>query len=360
MTCEALLKTAPVFFLLALLPASTPIAAAQTDRIVINGDGSTFAYPMYSKWIEEYQRDNPAVHVTYVSNGSGAGIHDIMLGTVDFAGTDGPLNKAQMLDFSTHRNCEVLHFPAALGADVPIYNVPGVIQALNFTPQALAGIFLGAITKWNDPEIAKPNPQVSLPANDIVVVRRQDGSGTTYVWTDYLTKVSEDWKQRVGTGISVIWPVGIAANGNEGVVQMVSRTAYSIGYSELTYAVRNRLFYGSVANRSGQFIQANLASVTAAAAGVADNMPDDFRVSITDAPGQDAYPISSFTWMLIPSVITDSAKRAALIRFLHWGLTKGQDYLEPLSYARLPSAVIVKEEKAIAKIKSESTNVAQR
>ena len=199
---------------------------------------------MYSKWIEEYQRDNPAVHLTYVSNGSGAGIHDIMMGTVDFAGTDGPLNKVQMLDFSTHRNCEVLHFPMAIGADVPIYNIPGVIQELNFTPQALAGIYLGTITKWNDPEIAKPNPDVSLPANDIVVVHRQDGSGTTYVWTDYLTKVSEDWKQRVGTGISVNWPVGVAATGNEGVVRAVEHTPYSIGYSELTYAVRNRLFYG--------------------------------------------------------------------------------------------------------------------
>ena len=216
---------------------------------MINGDGSTFAFPMYSKWIEEYEKDNPAVHITYVSNGSGAGIHDIMLGTVDFAGTDGPLNKVQMLDFGTHQNCEVLHFPTALGADVPIYNVPGVNQALNFTPQALAGIYLGTITKWNDPEIAKPNPNVSLPGNDIVVVHRQDGSGTTYVWTDYLTKVSSDWAQRAGTGISVLWPVGNAAKGNEGVAQAVAHTPYSIGYAELTYAVRNRLLYGSVANR---------------------------------------------------------------------------------------------------------------
>jgi len=309
---------------------------------------------MYRKWIEEYEKNNPAMHFTYVSNGSGAGIHDVMLGTVDFAGTDGPLNKTQMLDFSTHRNCEVLHFPTALGADVPIYNIPGVIQELNFTPQALAGIYLGTITKWNDPEIGKPNPSVSLPANDIIVVHRQDGSGTTYVWTDYLTKVSSDWNQRVGTGISVIWPVGNAAKGNEGVVQMVAHTPYSIGYSELTYAVRNRLFYGSVANRSGQFIKANLASVTAAAAGAEDRMPEDFRISITDAPGEEAYPISSFTWMLIPSVIIDSAKRTAIINFLQWGLTKGQDYLEPLSYARLPGAVIAKEEKAIGRIKSSS------
>ncbi len=234
---------------------------------------------------------------------------------------------------------------------MPIYNLPGVNEALNFTPQALADMYLGKITKWNDPEIAKPNPNVSLPANDIEVVHRQDGSGTTYVWTDYLTKVSSDWQQRVGRGISVIWPVGVAAKGNEGVVRMVARTPYSIGYSELTYAVRKRLTYGTVANHSGQFIQANLVSVTAAAADVANNMPEDFRVSITDTPGQDAYPISSFTWMLIPSVIADSAKRSALIAFLRWGLSTGQGYLEPLSYARLPDSVIAKEEKAIDRIK---------
>jgi phosphate transport system substrate-binding protein len=346
-----MLKIMSVIFLLTLQPVSMRIATAQTDSIVINGDGSSFAYPMYSKWIQEYEKHNPAVRFNYVSNGSGAGIHDVMMGTVDFAGTDGPLNKVQMLDFSTHRNCEVLHFPTALGADVPIYNLPGVNEALNFTPQALADMYLGKITKWNDPEIAKPNPNVSLPANDIEVVHRQDGSGTTYVWTDYLTKVSSDWQQRVGRGISVMWPVGVAAKGNEGVVRMVARTPYSIGYSELTYAVRKRLTYGRVANHSGQFIQANLASVTAAAADVANNMPEDFRISITDTPGQDAYPISSFTWMLIPSVIADSAKRSALIAFLRWGLSTGQGYLEPLSYARLPDSVIAKEEKAIDRIK---------
>ena len=251
MKSKATLKRSWAVLVFTLCAASIPIAAAQADPLMINGDGSTFAYPMYQKWIEEYQKENPGVHLTYVSNGSGAGIHDIMMGTVDFAGTDGPLNKTQMLDFSSHQNCAVLHYPTAIGADVPIYNVPGVIQALNFTPEALAGIYLGTITKWNDPAIAKTNPDVSLPANDIVVVHRQDGSGTTYVWTDYLTKVSSGWASRVGMGISVFWPVGIAANGNEGVVQTVARTSYSIGYSELTYAIRDRLFYGSVANRSG-------------------------------------------------------------------------------------------------------------
>ena len=348
------LKITAALFLVGIWPASIQVAGAQPDRLAINGDGSTFAYPMYRKWIDEYEKDHPAEHFTYVSNGSGAGIHDIMMGTVDWAGTDGPLTKTQMLDFSTHRNCEVLHFPMAIGADVPIYNVPGVIQELNFTPQALAGIYLGKITKWNDPEIAKPNLNVSLPPNDIVVVHRDDGSGTTYVWTDYLSKVSVDWEQRVGTGISVEWPVGIGARGNEGVVQAVSSTSYSIGYSELTYAIRNRLFYGNVANSSGRFIRADLASVSAAAAGIGDKMPADFRVSITDPPGEGAYPISSFTWMLVPSVITNPAKRAAIIKFLHWSLTKGQDYLEALSYARLPSAIVSRAQRAIVNIKSSS------
>jgi phosphate transport system substrate-binding protein len=340
-----------VLFLLALSPASLRTAAAQLDRLVINGDGSTFAYPLYRKWIEEYEKANPGVQFTYVSNGSGAGIHDIMLGSVDFAGTDGPLTKTQLLDFATHRNCDVLHFPVAIGADVAIYNLPGV-KELKFTPRALSGIYLGSVTKWNDPEITRPNPHVLLPGQEIVVVHRQDGSGTTYVWTDYLSKVSTDWRQRVGAGISVTWPVGIAAKGNEGVVQTVGRTPYSIGYAELTYAVRSPLFFGEVSNRTGRFIKANLASVTEAAAGVADTTPADFRVSITDPSGADAYRISSFKWMLVPSVITDGSKRYAIIKFIQWGLTEGQDQLEALSYARLPGAVITKEEKALGKIKS--------
>ncbi len=327
---------------------------ARADTLTINGSGSTFAYPMYAKWIKEYHKTDPGVRFTYQSVGSGAGIHDVMLGTVDFGASDGPLTKTQMLDFSTHRNCEVLHFPTALGADVPIYNIPGVIQELNFTPQALAGIYLGNITQWDDPQIAKANPEVSLPHHEIAVIYRQDGSGTTYIWTDYLSKVSPEWKERVGTAISVNWPVGSDAKGNEGVVRLVVQTPYSIGYAELTYAVQKRLFYGNVQNQAGQFVRADFASVTAAAAGAAQNMPDDFRVSITNAPGKDAYPISSFTWILVPSVVADSAKRNAIIGFLRWGLTKGQDYLEALSYARLPRAVIAKEEKAIASIKASS------
>ena len=351
MRCDVGQKLCAAISLLSLAALLISAPVVRADAVVINGDGSTFAYPMYAKWIAEYQKVDPGVRLSYQSLGSGAGIHDVMLGTVDFGGTDGPLNKTQMLDFSTHRNCEVLHFPTALGADVPIYNIPGVIQELNFTPQALAGIYLGTITQWDDPEIAKANPKVSLPHNDIAVVYRQDGSGTTYVWTDYLSKVSSEWRERVGTGILVNWPVGEAAKGNEGVVHLVVHTPYSIGYAELTYAVEKGLFYGRVENQAGSFIKANFASVTAAAAGVVQNMPDDFRVSITNAPGKDAYPISSFTWLLIPSEIADPAKKAALVDFLRWGLTKGQDFLEPLSYARLPPAVIAKEERALSKIR---------
>jgi len=302
---------------------------------------------MYSKWFEEYRKVAPGVQFTYQPSGSGAGIHDIMLGTVDFGGTDGPLTKTQMLDFSTHRNCDVLHFPTALGADVPVYNIPGIIQELNFTPQALAGIYLGTITKWDDPQIARANPNLLLPSHDIMVVYRQDGSGTTYVWTDYLSKVSPEWKARVGRAISVNWPVGYGATGNEGVVKRIAETAYSIGYAELTYAVQKRLFYGNVQNQAGQFVKADFGTVAAAAASAAHTTPDDFRVSITNAPGENAYPISSFTWILVPSVISDLAKRKAIVGFLRWGLAKGQDYLEPLSYARLPIEVIAREERAI-------------
>ena len=336
-----------------LVTTGIPAFVCQTalaDPTAIKGDGSTFAYPMYEKWIEEYQKENPDIRISYQSNGSGAGIHDIMLALVDFAGTDGPLTNTQMLDFSTHRNCEVLHYPTALGADVPVYNIAGV-QRLEFTPEALAGIYLGNITFWDDPALAKANPGITLPHNQIQVVHRQDGSGTTYVWTDYLSKVSQSWRDRAGTGISVNWPVGIAGKGNDGVAQLVAKTSNSIGYVELTYAVRKQLSYGAVQNRSGNFIVADLASVTAAAAGAAQKMPDDFRVSITDPPGEKDYPISSFTWMLVPSDVPDSAKRAAILSFLQWGLAKGQDLLEPLNYARLPDSVIAQENKALSRIR---------
>jgi len=243
-----------------------------------------------------------------------------------------------------------LHFPTVLGADVPTYNIPGINQELNFTQEALAGIFLGKITNWKDPAIAGANPGVKLPDMDIVVVHRSDGSGTTYIWVDYLSKISEEWKTKVGKNTSVNWPVGLGGKGNEGVAGLVKQQPGAIGYVELIYAVQNSMPYGKVRNSSGVFVKADLASVTAAAAGAAKSMPNDFRVSITDAPGKATYPISSFTWLLVPNKIDDPAKKKAIIDFLHWMLMDGQGMVEALNYAKLPKEVVAKETKAISMV----------
>ncbi len=271
-------------------------------------------------------------------------------GTVDFGASDGPMNDEQIKAYQEKHGFGILHFPTVLGADVPTYNIPGVSAALNFTPEALAGIFLGKITKWNDPAIVVPNKGVDLPASDIVVVHRSDGSGTTYIWTDYLSKINEEWKSKVGKGASVNWPVGLGGKGNEGVTGQIKNAPNSIGYVELIYAVSNNIPYGNVKNSSGVFVKADLASVSAAAAAVAKTMPDDFRVSITDPPGKTAYPIASFTWLLIPERFSDAAKRDAIKAFVKWMLTDGQNYTEQLSYAKLPKEVIAKEEMALAKV----------
>src|SRR6516164_5946510 len=316
----------------------------------ITGAGATFPYPMYSKWFDEYHKKNPAVEINYQSIGSGGGIKQVTEGTVDFGATDGPMNDDQLKAFQDKHGCAVLHFPTVLGAVVPTYNIPGVTASLNFTPEALAGIYLGKVTKWNDPAIAGPNKGVSLPANDIVVVHRSDGSGTTYVFTDYLSKVSDEWKNKVGRATSVNWPVGLGGKGNEGVTGLIKQTPNAIGYVELIYAAQNNIPYGAVKNSSGAFLKADLSSVSAAAASVAKEMPDDFRVSITNAPGKTAYPISSFTWLLIPAKIDDTGKRDAIKGFLKWMLSDGQGNAEALSYAKLPKEVVQKEEKAINNI----------
>lgn len=320
------------------------------DTLSINGAGATFPYPIYSKWFDEYHKKNPNLQINYQSIGSGGGIKQVTEGTVDFGATDGPMNEEQLKAYQDKHGSGILHFPTVLGAVVPTYNIPGVSASLNFTPEALAGIFLGKVTKWNDPLIAGPNKGINLPAEDIVVVHRSDGSGTTYVWTDYLSKVSEEWKARVGKNTSVNWPVGLGGKGNEGVTGTVKNTPNSVGYVELIYAEANKIPYGSVKNPAGVFVKASLAGVTAAAAGVAKEMPDDFRVSITNAPGKDAYPISSFTWLLIPAKFSDAAKRDALKGFVSWMLADGQNYTETLSYARLPKEVVAKEKKALASI----------
>ena len=335
-------------FLTAVL-AFAALLGAQ-NALLINGAGATFPNPIYSKWFSVYHDKHGNLQFNYQSVGSGAGIKQMTDGTVDFGATDGPMNDDQLKAYRDKHGSGILHFPTVLGAVVPTYNVPGVTGTLNLTPDALAGIFLGKITKWNDATIAGANKGVSLPASDILVVHRSDGSGTTYVWTDYLSKVSDEWKSKVSKATSVNWPVGLGGKGNEGVTELVKRTPGSIGYIELIYAVQTGMAYGAVKNSAGGFVKADLPSVSAAAAGAAKEMPDDFRVSITNAPGKTAYPISSFTWLLIPEKIPDAAKRDAIKGFLNWMLTDGQGLVEQLSYAKLPKEVVEKEKKAINNI----------
>jgi phosphate transport system substrate-binding protein len=318
--------------------------------LLINGAGASFPYPIYSKWFAEYRKAHGNAEINYQSVGSGAGIKQVTDGTVDFGASDGPMNDEQIKAFTDKHGFGVLHFPTVLGAAVPTYNVAGVSGALNFTPEALAGIFLGKITKWNDPALTGANKGVNLPSTDIVVVHRSDGSGTTYIWSDYLSKVSEEWKSKVGKGSSINWPVGLGGKGSEGVTGLIKQTPNSIGYVELIYAAQNNIPYGTVKNVAGSFIKADLASVSAAAAGAAKDMPEDFRVSITNAPGKSAYPISSFTWLLIPAKISDAGKRDAIKDFLKWSLADGQNYAEALSYAKLPKEVVAKETKALSSI----------
>jgi phosphate transport system substrate-binding protein len=332
------------------LVALVVVSMASAQALLINGAGATFPNPIYSKWFDEYHKIKPDVQINYQPVGSGGGIKQVTEGTVDFGASDGPMNDDQLKAFQEKHGFGILHFPTVLGAVVPTYNIPGVTAALNFTPDALAGIFLGKITKWNDPAIADPNKGVNLPGGDIVVVHRSDGSGTSYVWTDYLSKVSLEWKDKVGKGTSVNWPVGLGGKGNEGVTGQIKNAPNSIGYVELIYAVSNNIPYGSVKNSSGNFVKADLAGVSEAAAAAAKTMPDDFRVSITNPEGKKAYPIASFTWLLIPEKFSDVAKRDAIKGFLSWMLADGQNYAEQLSYAKLPKEVVAKEKKALAKI----------
>jgi phosphate transport system substrate-binding protein len=317
---------------------------------LINGAGASFPNPIYTKWFSEYRKVATGVQINYQSVGSGAGIKQATDGTVDFGASDLPMTDDQLKAYQDKNNFPILHFPTVLGAVVPTYNIPGVTAALNFSPEALAGIYLGKITKWNDPALTSANKGVNLPASDIVVVHRSDGSGTTFIWTDYLSKVSDEWKTKVGAGASPNWPVGLGGKNNDGVTGQVKNAPNSIGYVELIYAVANNIPYGNVKNSSGAFVKAGLSSVTAAAAGAAKSMPDDFRVSITNAPGKTAYPIASFTWLLIPQKFSDAGKRDALKGFLKWMLADGQNYTEALSYAKLPKEVVTKELKAINSI----------
>jgi len=302
-------------------------------QININGAGATFPYPIYSKWFSEYHKANPNVQINYQSIGSGGGIRQLLEGTVDFGASDGPMTDEQLAEAKV----KILHVPTVLGSVVPAYNIPGVTQELKFTPDVLAGIFLGTIKNWNDPAIAKANPGVKFPSQEIVVAHRSDGSGTTYVFTDYLSKVSPAWQKTVGKGTSVKWPSGIGGKGNEGVAGTILQIQGSIGYIELIYAVQNKIPFGTVQNAAGTFVKASLESTTAAAASA--QMPADFRVSITNAPGKNAYPIASFTWLLVPVQSKDAAKGKVLKDFLAWMLDKGEPMAAQLTYAPLPNAV---------------------
>ena len=313
----------------------------------INGAGATFPAVIYQKWFDEYHKLHPDVQINYQAIGSGGGIAQLTSGTVDFGASDMPMTDEQIAKLKV----KPLHFPTVLGGVVPTYNLPGVTQQLKFTPETLAGIFLGTITKWNHKRLAADNPGVNFPNADIIVVHRSDGSGTTFVWTDYLAKVSPEWKKKVGSGTSVNWAVGLGGKGNEGVAGTVKQTPDAIGYVELIYALQNKMSYGSVRNSSGNFVKADFRTVTDAAAGAAKNTPPDFRVSITNAPGKNAYPISSFTWLLIPSQIPDANTAKTLKAFLHWMLVDGQKYADNLGYAPLPKEVVANEEKQIAKVK---------
>src|SRR6202140_5499562 len=321
------------------------LASPVFGQTTLTGAGATFPYPVYSRWFSEYHKLHSDVEINYQSIGSGGGIRQVTAGPVDFGASDMPMTDKQLKEAKT----TILNIPTVLGADVPAYNVPGVSGDLKFTPEALAGIFLGKISKWNDKAIAAANPGVNLPDRDIIVVHRSDGSGTTFIWTDYLSKVSPEWKSQVGADTSVKWPIGLGQKGNEGVAGSLRQMAGAIGYVELTYAVENKISYGSVRNTTGAFVKASLESVTAAAAS-APKMPDDFRVSITNAPGKDAYPISSFTWLLIPAQSKDPAKGKILADLLNWIVTDGQKMAFPLSYSPLADSVAEKVKEEIKKV----------
>ena len=320
-------------------------ASLASGAETINAAGATFPAPIYQKWFGEYKAAHPDVQVNYQAIGSGGGIRQLKAGTVDFGASDMPMTDDAMKDMKV----KPLHFPTVMGAVVLSYNLPGV-DKLKLTPEAIAGIFLGDVKNWNDPKIASANPGVKLPSSEIQVVHRSDGSGTTYAFTDYLQSVSPEWKSKVGRNDSVAWPVGLGGKGNDGVAGLVKQTPGAIGYVELIYAVQNKMEFADVKNQAGKFVTPSFAGVTAAAAN-SKEMPADFRVSITNAPGKDSYPISTFTWMLIPSQISDSTKKKAITDFLSWMMTTGQKDCEGLSYAPLPKAVVAKEQTQIAMIK---------
>jgi len=321
-------------------------APAATATTQINGAGATFPNPIYSKWFSEYNKLHSNVQINYQPQGSGAGIRQLTARTVFFGASDMPMTDDQLKEAPG----AVRHFPTVLGAVVPVFNIAGITE-LKFSGPVLADIYLGKIKKWNAPAIAKLNPGVKLPATDIAVVHRSDGSGTTFIWVDYLAKVSPEFKEKVGVNSSVNWPVGVGGKGNDGVSGLVSQTPGALGYVELIFALQNKIAYGSVQNLAGEFVRATVQSVTAAAAGAAAKMPADFRVSITNAEGKGVYPISSFTWLLLYENPKDKAQSKAMVEFVKWALSDGQKFAPELGYAPLPAEVVKMELAALAKVR---------
>jgi phosphate transport system substrate-binding protein len=332
---------------LAIAAGALLATATLGAQAVINGAGATFPNPIYQKWFAEYNKLHPTVRINYQPVGSGGGVQQVSKRTVFFGASDQPMTEEQLLG----ANGKILHFPTILGGVVPVYNIPGVSTELKFTGTLLADIFLGKITKWNDPAIAKVNAGVTLPNTDIVVVHRSDGSGTTYIFADYLAKVSPEWKSKVGVNGSVSWPTGVGGKGSDGVTGQVRQTPGAIGYVELTYALTNKLSFGAMQNAAGKFVRASTESVTAAAAAAAAKMPADFRVSITNAPGEAAYPLASFTWLLLYENASDKAQAKTMVEFMKWALTDGQKFAPEMGYAPLPKAIVDLEMALLQKVK---------
>lgn len=332
---------------LAAMLAVCSMAGVASAETLINGAGATFPYPIYSKWFGEYAKIDTSVKFNYQSIGSGGGIKQITEQTVDFGASDKFLTDAELKAAPG----KLIHIPTVMGAVVVTYNIPGVKTGLKLSADDISGIYLGKITMWNDPRIADENRGVALPAKPIIVVHRSDGSGTTAIFTDYLSNVSPEWKSRVGMGTSVKWPAGLGGKGNEGVAGQVKNTAYSVGYVELAYAFENKLPFATLKNRDGHYVVPSIKSTTAAAAGAAKHMPSDYRISLVNQPGKDAYPIAGFTWLLVYEHQKDAVKGKKLVEFLKWELKKGQKLAAPLLYAPLPPNVVKMVEKTIAGIK---------
>ena len=336
-----------VGFILVVMALALGGKVFAADPVLLTGAGATFPYPLYSKWFSEYSKQNPAVQINYQSIGSGGGIRQFLEKTVDFGATDSPMTEQQLSKAPT----PVFHIPTVLGAVVLTYNLPGVEKGLKLTGDIVADIFLGKLTQWNDPKIVQLNPGMKLPAGPILVVHRADGSGTSGIFTDYLSKVSAEWKQKVGQGTAVNWPVGLGGKGNEGVTGLVKQSPGSIGYVEFIYAENNRLPYAALKNKAGEFVMPSMRSVSAAAAGALKSMPADFRVSITNTEGRGGYPISGFTYLLVYRTMPGEKGRS-IVQFLNWALNQGQKMAEPLFYAPLPKELKTKVDAKIKEIKT--------